>query len=155
MELPPEPGAQRPATETSKHEKMARWQRVCILREAARAFQLPHGNREHPAVNHAANQRDYILTELPPPVAAAIADEVRPVLRRTRDLYRKRVGNKTELFAAVDAQLAALEPAKEPLTLSNRWGRARAKVGVVVALSGAAPAAEAAEAGAEDAMRGP
>ena len=103
MELPPEPGAQRPATETSKHEKMARWQRVCILREAARAFQLPHGNREHPAVNHAANQRDYILTELPPPVAAAIADEVRPVLRRTRDLYRKRVGNKTELFAAVDA----------------------------------------------------
>ena len=37
MELPPELGAQRPATETSKHEKMARWQRARILREAAAA----------------------------------------------------------------------------------------------------------------------
>ena len=119
MELPPELGAQRPATETSKHEKMARWQRVCILREAARAFQLPHGNREHPAVNHAANQRDYILTELPPPVAAAIADEVRPVLRRTRDLYRKRVGNKTELFAAVEASCSSRTAAFASSTL--RW----------------------------------
>jgi hypothetical protein len=125
-------------SETSKHEKMARWQRVCILRETARDFNVALAKADHPAVNHAANQRDYILTELPPPVAAAINAEVRPVLHRecvgfpvpsatppaclpawlpawlpaspslpdanlagTRDLYRKRVGNNTELFAAV------------------------------------------------------
>ena len=68
--------------EISKHEKMARWQRVCILRETARDFNVALANSHHPAVNHAANQRDYILTELPPPVAAAISAEVRPVLRR-------------------------------------------------------------------------
>lgn len=74
----------------------------------------------------------------------------------TRDLYRKRVGNNTELFAAVrsvavlwmaftlvssvssvsqvDRQLALLEEVIEPSELSARWGKARSKVGVVVAL---------------------
>ena len=70
------------AGEVSKHEKMARWQRLCILRETARDFNLALANADHPAVNHAANQRDYILTELPPPVAAAINAEVRSVLHR-------------------------------------------------------------------------
>ena len=70
------------AGEVSNHEKMARWQRLCILRETARDFNLALANADHPAVNHAANQRDYILTELPPPVAAAINAEVRSVLHR-------------------------------------------------------------------------
>lgn len=78
-------GTALPAAEISKHEKMARWQRLCILRETARDFKVAPANVDHPAVNHAANQRDYILTELPPPVAAAINAEVRSVLHRELD----------------------------------------------------------------------
>ena len=73
----------------SKHEKMARWQRACILRHVTRQFKAMGPNEENcmfvgaqGAVLHVANQRDYITTELPPPIAAAVASEVSPVYRR-------------------------------------------------------------------------
>jgi hypothetical protein len=73
---------------TSKYEMMARWQRVCILRQMSRHFQelglgsIGSDEVTGRAVIHAANQEDYIITELPPPVATAIGLEVGPVYRR-------------------------------------------------------------------------
>ena len=128
---------------TSKHEKMARWQRVCILRQVSSQFcQLAHGDtiqtaldeKTMGAVLHAANQKDYITTELPPAVAAAVQQEVRPVYRRLRDLYKRRLGTNNELYRAVHTKLCNLEPFREGI--ASQWGKARSKVNIVMSLRG-------------------
>jgi hypothetical protein len=92
----------------NRYEKMERWLRACTLHDVMVQFEgmgLRSNQATWPgagrAVLHAANQRDHIRVDLPPPIASAIGQEVLPVFRRLRELYRRLLGKSNELYQQV------------------------------------------------------